>query len=253
MMADINAILVCVDFADLLAITLPYNRHHFERVLVVTSFADTKTVEVAVAARADVWQTNLFYADGAVFNKWAALETGLDVLGRRGWLCVMDADVLWPQEASAIMELAPLVPGSLYSPFRRMLDPLPVPLVIPDQAAWNRLPRHPQVREFAGYTQLFHADDPVLGPPPWHQTDWRHAGGADSFFQEKWPLSRKVRLPFEVLHLGPAGINWCGRASQLADGNVLPGSEERKRQVRAFVRGRGGKGGTERFRHERLG
>jgi hypothetical protein len=220
--------------------------------LVVTSFADHSTVKIACEYGADVWQTDLFYKGGAVFNKWAALEAGLDVLGRRGWLSIMDADVLWPQEASAMLELVDLQQGNLYSPFRRMLDPLPVPFVVPEEVDWHRLPRHPQTREFAGYTQLFHADDPVLGPPPWHQVDWVHAGGADSFFQEKWPPSRKIRLPFDVLHLGPAGVNWCGRASTLADGDTLPGSEERKQQVRAFVRGRGGKSGEERFRHERL-
>ena len=39
----------------------------------------------------------VFYADGAAFNKWKALELALDSYGRRGWLCVMDADVIWPQ------------------------------------------------------------------------------------------------------------------------------------------------------------
>jgi hypothetical protein len=74
--------------------------------------------------------------------------------------------------------------------------------------------------EFAGYFQLFHASDPVLQRTPWHETDWTWAGGADSFFHQKWSESNKVRPPFEVLHLGPPFINWCGRVTPFADGTT---------------------------------
>ena len=46
-----RAILVAVDYADLLAITLPYNRQHFYEVMVVTSLdkLDDETREYAAA------------------------------------------------------------------------------------------------------------------------------------------------------------------------------------------------------------
>src|SRR5580692_269178 len=91
-----KAILVSVDYADILAVTLPYNRHHFDEVYVVTT-PGSEDGRVAKQLGAEVWGTTAFYDDGAVFNKWKALEEALDVMGRDGWLCVMDADVLWPK------------------------------------------------------------------------------------------------------------------------------------------------------------
>src|SRR6266852_2003801 len=93
-----RAIMVCVDMADILAVTLPLNRHHFEEVWVVTSHADHDAVRIAGDNEARVLKTNLFWEDSAIFNKWRALEHGLDVMGREGWLCVMDADVIRSEE-----------------------------------------------------------------------------------------------------------------------------------------------------------
>ena len=44
--------------------------------------------------------------------------------------------------------------------------------------------------------EVFHADDPHLGPPPWFDVRWSHAGGGDSEFQAKWPDHLKVRPAF---------------------------------------------------------
>lgn len=249
-----KAILVSVDYADLLAITLPYNRHHFSEVMVVTTPEDTGTHKVAQDNHCVVYVTNSFYQGGAVFNKWKALEEGLDRIGRDGWLCIMDADVLWPKQVALHRYLQP---GFLYTPRRRMMvDPSPILTQgIPREDLWITYPVHPQEREFAGYSQIFHASDFVLGDPPWHQVDWKHAGGADSFFQAKWPERCKVRPDFHVLHLGPAGVNWCGRASSYLDGRKPDRAEERQSQLTGFLWARRawspatGKG---KFAHERL-
>lgn len=279
-----RAILVCVDFADLLSITLPYNRHHFERVMVVTSHADGPNVlPVALANSAEVLCTDLFYADGATFNKWRALEWALDLYGREGWLCLIDADVLWPKSVKVAeegdrwlaveaptergLEMQVVPRGHLCSPLRRMWSEWPrLPpgflttnvvggsLVLEEQH-WSKLPIHRNVAEWAGYTQIFHASDPHLGQPPWHETDWRHAGGADSFFQAKWPAQNKVRPPFEVLHLGEAGVNWMGRVTGYADGTLHPHGQVRRQRVLAMwrERRRRERTGEARFGPEKLG
>lgn len=234
-----NAVIVCVDYADLLAVTLPYNRHHFDRVLVVTAHKDVVTRAVCREHDAETHVTNAFYRSGASFNKWLALEEGLDLFGRKDWLCIMDADVLWPNRLPAMcsacghgngMKYCPqvhgdpqgkdehrwvrwqdgLTIGKLYAPLRRMRPEL----TACPEAEWGKYPIHKNVAEWAGYSQVFHCDDPVLGRPPWHQIDWKHAGGADSFFQMKWTPANKIRPAFEVLHLGEAGINWMGRADK---------------------------------------
>ncbi len=211
----LRAIMVCVDYHDLLAITLPHNRHHFESVLVVTSPADNAVFEICKENNAEVYCTSAFYDDGANFNKWKALENGLDHYGRHGWLCLMDADILWPKQIPPTN----LQKGCLYTPQRRMFTDLTKPIPY-DPGEWVKYPIHRNVREWAGYSQIFHADDPVPPAPPWHEINWRHAGGADSYFQRLWLDSNKLRPEWDCLHLGPAGVNWCGRATPMIDGSV---------------------------------
>lgn len=232
-----RAIMVSVNYSDLLAITLPYNRQHFDEVYVVTSRADCPNVApITDANDARFLATDLFYENGASFNKWAALEWGLDQIGRKGWLCIMDADVLWPKDGKDSLTRI-MQRGFLLSPLRRMMIDLPAPFTresIPEESKWKEYPIHRNVNEWAGYSQIFHAEDIHLGAAPWHQTDWKHAGGADSFFQAKWPLQFKLRPNFHCLHLGPAGVNWMGRASRYLDGSEPEGAGDKCRAVQGI-------------------
>lgn len=265
----LRAIMVAVDYTDLLAVTLPYNRHHFEDVWIITdekSYGDVSAVawpDMIPQNGPKILVTDLFYADNAVFNKWRALEWGLDQMGRHGWITLMDADVLWPRWVSENGSEGSLWrylrPGYLYSPLRRMCVDLSGPdchdwsgqFVTPPESHWKYYPLHRNVNEWAGYTQIFHSDDPVLGSPPWHEIDWKHAGGADSMFQAKWPRQRRVRPPFEVLHLGPAGVNWCGRVTPRLDGSVPEQAGERGEMMRGIWEGRR-RAGKGKFDQEKL-
>jgi hypothetical protein len=218
-----NAILTCVNYAPELAITLPYNRHHFDRVLVVTAPQDDATCFTAIANDAEVHVTDAFYVNDDPFNKWRALEQGMDKLGRQGWLAVMDADVLWPKE----IHMWPVDPlcrfttgvdptncwlrGHLYSPRRRMCPHL----ILPSEGLWGNFPLQPLENEWSGYSQVFHADD-VPGPLPWYDFNkWNTCQGADTDFHRRWPADRKVRPPWECLHLGFRKVAWRGRGKDL--------------------------------------
>ena len=269
--SDMNAILVSVNYSDILCLTLNYNRHHFNSVMVVTDDADNADACVAREHKAEVFATRAFYDGGASFAKWKALEQGLDAFGRDGWLCIMDGDVLWPKKidwnpdgnyqygcvdesTEAIIDCddmswerySVLKFGNLYSPFRRMWENWPsVPAgtlieqrvyedyssVLPVESEWKKFPLHRQQHEHAGFTQIFNASDPVLGPPPWHDTSYSHCGAADSWFQQKWSADKKIRPTWEVLHLGPAGTNWYGRATMRADGSVPEGANEKAKMT----------------------
>jgi len=206
-----------------LAVTLPYNRHHFSEMVVITTPQDSETRRVSREGGASIFATDVFYDKGAAFNKWAALELALTKCGRHGWLCLMDADVLWP-----VVAPMGLTVGKLLTPLRRMA---PAALPVPPERDWPTFATHRNVSEHAGYTQVFHGMDPVLGQPPWHQMDWKHAGGADSFFQRKWRDTDKVRPSWECLHLGEAGRNWCGRATPMLDGSELAASAVRRQTM----------------------
>lgn len=226
-----KAITVCVEYDDLLALVLPTIVPHVNELLVVTAPQDESTMQVAGRfPSVRIYVTDAFYRHGAPFNKGLALEEGFDILGREGWLCVFDADTVWPAEP----DFSSLEEGCLHVPRRRMCpDPR-------QYHATEPFGRWPLVREIehAGYCQIFHASDRVLRSRPWYPTDWRHAGGCDSDFQDRWPARRRKWLPWEVLHLGPHGRNWHGRSTPKLDGTIPTGHAERARLQREMLQAR---------------
>ena len=130
----------------------------------------------------------------------------MDVLGRESWICMLDDDIIFP----SIKIENGFVPGNLYCPRRRMLESWRHGQTLPLQKLWGRLPLHNEAwripNHCSGYCQIFHADDEVLKLRPWHDFNkWRGVIGADTEFQNRWPEKRRIRPPWEVLHLGKAG------------------------------------------------
>jgi hypothetical protein len=242
----VRAICISVDYGDVLELTLPYHKSFVESTLIVTAPHDTKTIAVAEANNAQCHVTDAFYRRGAKFNKWAALEEGLDVMLREGWLLIIDADIVIPPDRRKFEP----VEGYIYTPHRRIKYDIGVQ--VPEQRRWAQYRRPMQNEEFAGYMQLFHASDPVLGNAPWHGVDWTWAGSADSFFHSKWPEQKHVRPPFEVLHLGHPFRNWCGRVTPYADGSVDPKASERAESCEILLRSRKTEGPLSRFIKEKL-
>lgn len=225
-----KALTTCVEFDDFLALTLPRNARHFEEVMVITAPRDQKTPEVVKAVpNARLFVTDAFYRPPPTFKKSAitkedpaqplynrglAIEEGLDILGRQGWIVFWDADIVMPEQ----MELAKIEIGNLYSCRRRQC---PHPENWTGQMDnWSNYPIVADT-ELAGYFQLFHAADPVLKTRPWYSINWRHCAYSDSEFQDRWPPHRKQWLPFDVLHLGgPISLNVWGRAIRRLDGTM---------------------------------
>lgn len=229
---DIRGITVSVGYDDMLAITLKRNMRFMTECVVVTHPRDEKTKSVALSVSGvRVFETNAFYENNAKFNKGLALEQGFDFLGREGWILGWDADILFPEA----MNFSEPKIGNLYSPPRYILAD---PKQFRWDMDWSRLPQRHDV-EFAGYFQLFHADDSVLKSRPWHGTDYTHCGGGDFVFQNKWLSPNKIRPKFHVLHLGPPDANWFGRASERIDGQAPHQAAENKQVMEEFLSSKG--------------
>lgn len=283
-----NAILVCVDYHDFLEVTLPYNRHHFDEVCVVTTPEDTRTHKIAREYNSQVYTTRAFYAPGYRFGKWLAMEEALDWFVRgeippspaslaplgsvaetstpssplycpprpryNGWLCVMDADILWP--INATVDESALSVGTLYGPPRRMCRNVSSDASFFPDSSWEQYPYHRNTfRELASFSVVFHTADPNLTNPypfltdtPWFEADWIHCGGADSFFQKRWTASQKQRFSFDVLHLGEEHANWCGRATPYLDGSSPPDGEAKRKLLTKLLKLRRSDG----FRYEKV-
>ena len=192
-----TAVIVSVDYAEKLSITLPINRRHFGRVLVVTKVQDNLTPRVATQNRAEVYVIDAHYTDSAAFQKWRAVEEGLDWIGRTGLVCLMDADIVWPRVTPDIV----LQTGILYGPRCRITD---YARSQPEDR-WSKLPLHPCYSKWPQYicngVMIFHADDSSLGRPPWFDAI-KSPSDCGRQFQQHWHVSRRVQLPFNVLHLG---------------------------------------------------
>ncbi len=230
-----KALTVCVNYDDLLAITLPRNARHLTEIVVVTHPDDHRTqTVVATVPSARCHLTDAFYRCGARFNKGWSMEEGFDALGREGFIMIFDADTLLPDS----VPLDNLDPETLYTAPRRILaDPT---RYRPD-LDWKRLPLSND-RSFAGYLQIFHADATPIRDLPWYATEFAHAGGCDGYFESRWSPRKKVRLPFEVLHLGPRDSNWFGRASARADGLPVERAAENRAEMERYLAYKGWRG-----------
>lgn len=245
---------VCVDYWDFLAITLPKMAKWFGDVTIITA---PDQPEHTVLPNIRRYSTDAFYRDGAVFNKGRAIEECWQDNPPTGWVCVIDADILLPDIPSTDA-FPDLEVGNLYSPRRRQY----FLLADSNSPMWGRTQTGPKpdrlwdnftlvddsITRCPGFMQVFHTADPVLRTRPWYPTHWKHAGGCDSDFCEKWPKARQKRLDFDVLHLGESRKNWCGRVTPLPDGSVLSTAADREQAMRfMFAQRRNGS-----LRHEQI-
>ncbi len=242
-LSPIRAITVCVNYDDLLRVTLPTVLPHVEKAVVVTSPQDVKTQEyVAGFPNAALHVTDAFYRNGAKFNKGLALEEGFDALGRESWILVLDADIVVPPDLRQQVErLKPKV-GFLYNPPRRILADPKDWWRWTNHKKWGQLPGRKEDKGHYGYFQLFNAADPYLRTRPWYETHWTHAGQCDDKFQHRWPLANKVKPAFEVLHLGRCDENWFGRTTERMDGAAVDGPVAERKELQMRLRQKHGWG-----------
>lgn len=231
-----RSLVVSVNYADLLRITLPLNMRFLSECLVITSPGDQETKDVCAGVPGvRVFETDASYRYGARFNKGLSVELGFDELGRDGWLLCWDADIIFPDGMdNRLTEQNPQI-GTLYGPPRVILKD---PSQWTPEYDWDRA-CHTIDRGIPGYFQLFHASDPHIATLPWHDVTFSHAGGGDGYFESRWPRDRKVKLPFNVLHLGLRDHNWMGRAGKRADGKPVENAAENAALMKKFLGSKG--------------
>lgn len=234
----VRGITVCVNYHDMLAITLVRNMRFLDSCWVVTHSSDNRTKEVcARVPNVHVLETNAFYEGGAKFNKGLAIEQGFDAMGRDDFVLIWDADILLHDQ----FELPDLEVDKLYCSQRRILDN---PLLWTPQFNWDYA-RPSTDRMGVGYFQLFHADSETIRKRPWYDTTFCHAGGGDGYFAARWPQQKKHALPLPVLHLGPRDRNWFGRATPFLDGTQVDGAETATAELAQYHVNMGWTSGTE--------
>jgi hypothetical protein len=110
----IDGVVVSVDCGDQLALTLPRNIRHLDRLFVVTASHDAVSQQVAKDNGAELVITDACYEHGDAFNKGRMLNAGLEAAKATDWLLLHDADVFLPPDLGKELRRLILNPGCLY-------------------------------------------------------------------------------------------------------------------------------------------
>jgi hypothetical protein len=226
----IEAVLVCVNFSDVLAHTLPLNKKHFDRMVVVTDEGDAATWTMCRHHHVECVTTNDFYRQDHAFNKGRGINAGLERLGRKDWLIQIDADIVLPPRFRELVEgVCQLEAENIYGIDR---------LMCPDFDAWIQyvaapVCQHPdeifvipepfrmgaRVAKLGddgftpiGFFQMWNVASGIVDYPVEHGI----GGRADMAHALRWPRHRRVLIPEIIgIHLegpiAPGQKNWRGR------------------------------------------
>lgn len=223
----IEALTVCVNYADFLNPALAFNRRLFNHLLVVTAPADTHTQELCAKQGVDCLVTDRFYRDGKPFAKSEGINEGLKKLSCSDWVCLLDSDIVLPSHTRPVLERSDLDPSCIYGVDRLMCSSW-------DQwnGYWKRLQQPDlffvdtnhfkigqRVAPFGrggwvplGFFQLWNPAQTGMREYPSSIT----AAGSDMKFAQKWPRGKRQLIPEIVaVHLesesASFGANWTGR------------------------------------------
>lgn len=229
----LEAVTVCVNYSDFLAHTLPYNKHHFNHLVVVTTPEDIDTQRVCQYYNVQCVITDEFTKHGDVFNKARGINVGLGYLSKKDWVIHLDADMYLPPLTRHILERISLDNKNIYGIDRMMC---------PNFEAWQSFITNPKplhtgwvyihpmpfpmgvrIGEYMseGYEPIgfFQMWNPIGSNIFEYPNEHGSADRTDVIFAKKWKRKNRVLIPeiigihldSEDLNLIEMGKNWNGR------------------------------------------
>lgn len=228
----IEAVIVCKDYSDFLAHTMPENLQHLDRMVVVTHPNDKQTQALCTKYGVDCVETEVMHDEGDKFNKGRAINLGLSHLRHEGWLLHLDADIMLPHRFRTMLRHAKLDERNIYGADR--LNTLSYDhwqqhkhKIVPHHQ-WRYLIAPPA--EFPLGARLLHQEYgwcPIGYFQLWHSRMKRKypiingsAEHSDVLFSVQWARDNRILLPeVFVYHLesegqGSMGANWNGRTTK---------------------------------------
>ncbi|WP_254562122.1 glycosyltransferase [Dyadobacter diqingensis] len=102
----LQGLTVCVNYADFFEQTGRANLGVFDKFVVVTDLADTEVSALCEEFGYFLVKTDVFYENGASFNKYAGINEGLKHIDDDAWVLFVDSDiVLQPDTKRVLTEL----------------------------------------------------------------------------------------------------------------------------------------------------
>jgi hypothetical protein len=117
----VEAVTVCIGYADFLAEIAPHNIPVLDRWLIVTSDSDEETRDLCRRLSLPTLLTEDARRNDEPFNKGRVIERGLQHLSNDGWRLHLDADIALPSRTRLQLEAADLDPKCIYGTDRVMV------------------------------------------------------------------------------------------------------------------------------------
>jgi hypothetical protein len=227
-----EAVIVCDQYADFLAQTLPHNKFLFDRIVVVTPFEDRKTQRVCEFHHVECVRSDELLSRKGEFHKGKGINAGLAALSLKGWAVHLDADIYLPPQTRLLLQAADLDPAFLYGidrfnvrGFEAWADFQGLPRLQHENETYIHLGAFPigtrvMHRQAGGYVPIgfFQMWHPAVSGIRRYPEEHTNAGRGDTIFAQKWPRSRRGFLPEIVAyHLesedASNAANWNGRTT----------------------------------------
>jgi len=195
-------VVMCVNMADYLTITLEKNRHYFQNYIVVTSPDDHLTLELCEKYSVQTITYDNFFPLDAKFNKAGGLlyaQQQLHEAFPEKWILMMDVDIVIPSSCISTLQYCIdnglLDTTQLYSVKRF------------DVLTHDELEDECQTREYtlpgAGYFQLYY------DKTKYYNSFSESAAQTDIYFAFKF--EKRILITTHIYHLGEEGMHWNGR------------------------------------------
>ncbi len=226
----IEVIVTCVNYADFLTVTLPYNRIHFDALRVVTAPEDRATQEVCRFHHVQCIVTDEFGSHWGKFRKGFGINAGIAASSKSDWLVQLDADVLLPGGFRHVIDVADLDKSFIYGIDRlcaRTFEDWQRFIQAPVSQKQGDAFVHPRAFDIGhrlcipdwmpiGFFQMW---NPSVSGVATYPTSDVGADHTDVVFASNWPRRSRALIPelyayhLESENLGH-GANWSGRKTK---------------------------------------
>lgn len=228
----IECVIVCVNYADFLAHTLPENMQFFDRLVVVTNYADKETQGLCHRYSVECVISDCMHDQEAPLEKGRAINLGLAYLQQSDWVLQMDADILLPHDFRKLLQHARLKKENIYGADRVNI----VGMCEFNRFKQGRIPGHQHChfieppKGFPLGARLLHHEHgyaplgyfQLWNGPRRYPIARGNAEHSDVLFSCQWPRYQRILLPeIIVCHLESEhkhmGANWNGRTTKRFD------------------------------------
>lgn len=233
----LEGIIICVGYSDFIAHTLPLNKSHFDKLVVVTSTTDKETQRLCEYHHVECIQTDIFYENGDVFNKAKGINIGLKALTQEGWVLHLDGDIVLPPLFRETIEPIMLDEKCVYGVDRLMctnyddwVEHVATPHLMQEayifiHPYYKSMPIGTRIAKYGtveGYIPIgfFQLWNPICSGINHYPQEHGDAGRSDMLFAMQWPRNKRGFIPeiitihLESEKLVSMGKNWKGRQTR---------------------------------------